>query len=99
MPSSKIRGAIRSVVESKGPKPMPMPTLPGPRPVVKPKVKGRTTTVKVKKSKPKNVGVGVGDYRKVGNVWKSRRFSVQQRRGFRRKDNIFGGPGDGRPTA
>lgn len=47
-----------------------------------------------------DVGRGKGDLRLVNGVWKKRRFTYDQRQGFRdrrSKDDTFGGRDDGRP--
>lgn len=53
-----------------------------------------------KKVKPKKSKLGAqkGAWRKVDNGWKRRRFTIQERREFRSKDDTFGGPKDGRPN-
>ena len=52
-----------------------------------------------KKVKPKMLGRDKGDWRKVGDVYKQRRFTFDQRQNFRAKRApTFGGPKDGRPT-
>lgn len=56
-----------------------------------------TPTRKVKPKKSK-IGTQKGDWRKVGNLWKQRRFTIQERREFRSRDKVFGGPDDGRPV-
>lgn len=59
--------------------------------------KGSTAVRKVKPKKSQ-IGSQKGDWRKVGKLWKQRRFTIQQRREFRSRDKVFGGPDDGRPT-
>lgn len=50
-----------------------------------------------RKSKPKasQIGKGKGDYRKVGNYWKRRRFTVAQRRKFRSRRDTGRGTASG----